>query len=92
MAKNDLNFSISKDNVVYTNISTNSDGYNGARIVVKVADKQYMSVSYEWEGSEKIPDFVMDVMKFMQTSGMKVNEVVVGREDDYKEYSNRHVE
>ena len=74
MASKDMKISISPDQVVFTNISRSKDGYNSARIVAKMNEKEYMSVSYEWEGNT-IPDFAMNLMGFMQA-----NELEVGKE------------
>jgi len=74
MAKKDMTIKIAADNIVYTNISKSKDGYNSARMVVKAADKEYMSISYEWEGTN-VPEFAMNLMGFMQA-----NELEVGKE------------
>jgi len=88
MAKkiNDFNVSIKPEEVMYTSINTNKDGYNSARMVMKSGDKAYMSVSYEWEGSG-IPDFVLEMMAFMKGSGMETSGVWEGKEKDYEEFS-----
>lgn len=85
MAKNaELNFKIDKSTIVYSSI-TKEGAYNHARVVSKMADKTYMIVSFEWEGSD-IPDYVMDLMSTMSASELKPNKVVAGREEDYAEY------
>ena len=72
MAKTkDMVIKITPDQVLYTNISKSKDGYNSARVVAKVSEKEYMSVSYEWEG-EGIPDFAMSLMSFMQANEIEV--------------------
>ena len=82
MAKNKgLNFNVASDNVMYTNISKSKDGFNSARLVAKMGEKEYMSISYEWEG-EGVPSFAMDLMMFMQAHDIKSNQVVAGFEDD----------
>jgi len=70
-----LAINIDKDEVMYTNISKSKDGYNSARIVVKRGDKEYMSISYEWEG-DGVPAFAMDLMGFMQANEIEPNTVV----------------
>ena len=84
--KKGLSISIGKDEVMYTNISKSKDGYNSARVVVKRGDKEYMSISYEWE-SDSIPAMVMDIMGFMQANEIKANMVVM--EEEYAKYQNR---
>ena len=39
--------------------------YKYASISVKLNDDEHMRVSYEW-ANEGVPEFVLDVMKFMQ--------------------------
>ena len=82
--KKGLTINISPDEVMYTNISKSKDGYNSARIVVKRGDKEYMSISYEWEG-EGVPGFALDLMGFMQASEIKPNVIV--DEKAYAEYT-----
>ena len=87
MAKmKDLSINVAKDKIMYTNISKSSDGYNSARLVAKMGEKEYMSISYEWEG-DGVPGFAMDLMGAMQEKAAKIGEVVEGFEDEYHEYS-----
>jgi len=81
-----LSISINKDEVMYTNISKSKDGYNSARVVVKRGDKEYMSISYEWEG-DGVPGFAMDLMGFMQASEIKPNTIL--DEKAYVEFLSR---
>ena len=76
MASKDMKITIAADQVMYSNISKSKDGYNSARVVAKISDNEYMSVSYEWEGSN-VPDFAMNLMGFMQA-----NEIEVGAHAD----------
>lgn len=78
-----LAINIGKDEVMYTNISKSKDGYNSARVVVKRGDKEYMSISYEWEG-DGVPAFAMDLMGFMQANEIKPNTIV--DEEAYASY------
>ena len=71
MASKDMKIMIAADQVMYSNISKSKDGYNSARIVAKMNEKEYMSVSYEWEGSN-IPDFAMSLMGFMQANELEL--------------------
>ena len=82
-AKN-LNFVISPEDVVYTNISKSSD-YNSARVTTKLGDKTYMSVSIEWADGEATPDVVMDLMDVMLKGGKEKAGVWEGKEKDYEE-------
>ncbi len=70
MAKKGMTIKIDGDNVVYSNISKSKDGYNSARVVVQVGEKEYMAISYEWEGGG-VPDFCMDLMGFMKANSLE---------------------
>ena len=84
--KSNFNISIDPSNVVYTGISRSRDGYSSARMVVKSGEKEYMSISYEWEGAG-VPDFAINLMSFMKNSGMEKSGVWAGKEDAYEEFS-----
>lgn len=82
--KNMFTVNIDPSNVMYTNISSSKDGYNSARMVVKAGENEYMSISYEWEGSGKVPGFAMDLMGLMKNMGQA--SVGVHDEEAYAEY------
>jgi len=88
--KKDSMFVINVDpeKVLYTNISTSKDGYNSARMVIKVDENEYMSVSYEWEG-DGVPGFAMDLMSFMKKSGTEKSGVWTNQEEAFKAFSER---
>jgi len=86
MAKTkDLTISVPKDKIMYTNISKSSDGYNSARLVAKMGEKEYISISYEWEG-EGVPGFAMDLMSSMQAASLKSGEVAAAFVEEYEAY------
>lgn len=85
MAKKDMTIKIGADQVMFSNISKSKDGYNSARVVAKVNEKEYMSVSYEWEGNN-VPDFAMNLMSFMQANEMQIGPVEEHAEE-YEEYA-----
>ncbi len=84
--KKELKITIAVEEIMYTNISKSKDGYNSARIVIKRGEKEYMSISYEWEG-DGVPGFAMDLMGFMQANEIEPNTVVM--EEEYAEYKER---
>lgn len=87
MAKmKDFNVSVQPDEVMYTSINTSKDGYNSARMVIKKGDSEYMSISYEWEGSS-IPGFAMDLMGFMKNNNAETSGIWEGKEDAYEEFA-----
>lgn len=71
MASKKFSLNIDPEQVVYSTISKSKDGYNSARLVVKAGDKEYMSISYEWEG-DTIPEFAMNLMGFMQANSLEM--------------------
>jgi hypothetical protein len=90
MAKKMKDFSVNvmPDEVLYTSINSSKDGYNSARMVVRKGEKEYMSISYEWEG-KKIPGFAMDLMDFMKTNNMESSGVWPEKEEAFKEFSKK---
>jgi hypothetical protein len=86
MAKQkNMSINIDPTQVVYTSIMKDKSGYNSARIVVKAADKEYMQISYDWEGSG-IPDFAMNLMDFMKSSNVETSGIWPGQEAAHLEY------
>lgn len=65
MDDKDYTFGISSKNVKGANISRHSDGYNYASVTAKMAEKEYMHLSYEW-GTDTIPEFAMNVMDIIK--------------------------
>jgi peptide subunit release factor 1 (eRF1) len=55
-------------------------------MVIKRGDNEYMSISYEWEGSG-IPGFAMDLMGFMKQNKMEKSGVWEGKEEAYEEFA-----
>ncbi len=84
--KKELKITIAIEEIMYTNISKSKDGYNSARVVIKRGEKEYMTISYEWDG-DGVPGFAMDLMGFMQANVIKPNTVVM--EEEYAEYTER---
>jgi len=86
MAKpKNMSINIDPTQVVYTSIMKDKSGYNSARIVVKAGDKEYMQISYDWEGSG-IPDFAMNLMEFMKNSNVETSGIWPGQEAAHVEY------
>ena len=82
----DFSVSVTPEEVMYTSINTSKDGYNSARMVIKKGDNEYMSISYEWEGSG-IPGFAMDLMGFMKQNNMESSGIWEGQEEAYEEFA-----
>jgi hypothetical protein len=90
MAKG-LNIKVNAEDIMYTNISKSKDGYNSARVVIKYADKEYMTVSYEWEG-EGVPGFALELMGTMKAAEINNNEVVEKYKEEFSAIHNRNPE
>jgi len=65
MSEKEYTFGISTKDVKGANISRHSDGYNYASVTAKMAEKEYMHLSYEW-GTDTIPEFAMNVMDIIK--------------------------
>lgn len=65
--KKDITIKVLADQIMHTGISVSKDGYKSARMLVKIRDKEYLSISYEWEG-DNVPGFVMEIMSFIQAN------------------------
>jgi hypothetical protein len=86
MAKaKDFTVKVLNEEVMYTSISKSKDGYNSARIAAKKGDKEYLSITYEWEG-DGVPSFALDLMDFMQANKIKAGKITEGMEEDYGSY------
>lgn len=70
MADKGYSIGIDVKTVKSVNISRYADGYNYASVSCKMADKEYMSVHYEWQG-KSIPEFAMQTMEIMKALGME---------------------
>jgi len=88
MAKKAMNIKIDPEQIMHSGISVSKDGYKSARMLVKVGEKEYMNVGYEWEG-EGVPSFVMDMMSFMKSNAEAVEKAKEEHAADYKEYIDR---
>jgi hypothetical protein len=90
MAKaKDLKITIDSTKVMYVTISKSKDGYNMARCSVKVDEKEYMSVAYEWEG-DGVPGFAMDLMAFMQANASDIEKAQKELDTEFAAFSERH--
>jgi hypothetical protein len=80
-----MNIAIDPTQVVYTSIMKDKSGFNSARMVIKAGDKEYLQISYDWEGSG-VPDFALNLMDFMKSSSVETSGVWPGQEVAYTEY------
>jgi hypothetical protein len=85
---NNFNVSVDPSQVMYTSINTSKDGYNSARMVVKTGEQEYMSISYEWEGSG-IPGFAMDLMSFMKSNNVETSGIWKDKEEEFASFEKK---
>lgn len=83
MANKAITIKVAPDEIMYSSISKSRDGYNSARMVSKVSEKVYMTVSVEWESDDTVPSFAMDLMDSLKAHEIKPNEVVGQYKDEY---------
>lgn len=83
MANKGLTVKVAPDEIMYSSISKSRDGYNSARLVSKISDNVYMNISVEWESSETIPSFAMDLMNTLKASKIKSGKVVEEYEEEF---------
>ena len=84
----DMNIKVMADQIMHSGISVSKDGYKSANLLVKVGDKEYMSISYEWSG-EGVPDFVMNLMSFIQSNEEEIEKSKKEKANEYEEYSEK---
>jgi hypothetical protein len=88
MAKSkDMVIKISPDEIVGSEIIKSGD-YRYASIGVKKGDKEYMRISYEWQG-DVVPEFVMGIMHFMSSNKEVIDPLKEERAEEYKELKER---
>ena len=88
MAKNKgLSINIMPEEIVGSEIMKSGD-YRYASLGVKKGDKEYMRISYEWQG-EGVPEFVMGIMQWMQSNKEEIDALKEERAEEYKELKER---
>ncbi len=81
MAKGDLTIIITPTEIMGSEIMKSGD-YKYARVSVKKNDKQYLSISFEWQDAE-IPEFVMGLMSWMQSNKEEIEKAKVEFATEY---------
>ena len=87
-SKKALKIEVKVEEIIHSSITRSRENYNSARLVTKVGDKAYMSISVEWEG-DSVPSFAMDLMGTLQANKMTAGKVVEGKEEEYGEFLSR---
>jgi len=88
-SKKGLTIKITADEIMYTSINKSKDSYNSARLIAKVGDKVYMSISVEWEGTDSIPSFAMDLMGIITANKEEIEKSMEEKAEEYKDYEAR---
>ncbi len=88
MAKNKgMTINILPEEIVGSEIVKSGD-YRYASIGVKKGDKEYMRISYEWQG-EGVPEFVMAIMSWMSSNKEIIDPLKKERAEEYKALKER---
>ena len=87
MAKGDMTISISPAEIMGSEVMKSGE-YKYARVSVKKSDKQYMSISCEWQDAE-IPEFVMALFDFMKANKDVVDNSKLDSTDEYASLKDR---
>jgi len=82
---NNMFIELVPEKVVFTQIMKDKSGYNTARVVMRIGDKEYLQISYDWEG-QNIPDFALQLMEFMKNNNVETSGVWPGKEQAYEEF------
>jgi len=61
---------------------TKSGEYKYASVGVKLGDKEYLRISYEWS-SDGVPDFVMNLMGWMTSNQEEVDKAKETNKEEY---------
>lgn len=89
-SKKGLTVKIAPGEIMYTSINKSKDGYSSARLVAKLADKVYLNVSVEWEGTESIPSFAMDLMGLITANKEEIEQSEEGKAEEFAAYEERN--
>lgn len=88
MAKNKgMTITIAPEEIVGSEIVKSGD-YRYASIGVKKGDKEFMRISYEWQG-EGVPEFVMAIMSWMSSNKEIIDPLKEERAEEYKALKER---
>ena len=93
MAKKEIKITFEVDKIMNVNLSSSKSGYNYASVSIKISDNNYMSVGYEWKtgDDETVPDFVMDLLSFIQKDKANKETASVELKEEGREFANRLV-
>lgn len=88
MAKNKgMTITIASEEIVGSEIVKSGD-YRYASIGVKKGDKEFMRISYEWQG-EGVPEFVMAIMSWMSSNKEIIDPLKEEWAEEYKALKER---
>lgn len=81
--KKPFNLQFDSDNIMNVSMTKSKSGYNYVSVGIKLADNQYISIGYEWQG-DNIPDFAMDMLSYLSADKAKLEKASESKE--YKEF------
>jgi hypothetical protein len=76
-----MSISFTPEQIMGSNITRNGDN-KYASIGIKVGDKEYMNITYEWAG-DSIPDFIMSIMLWIQSNKEEIDASKETLKDEY---------
>ena len=82
-----ITLSFSPEEIIGADIAKSGE-YKYASVGIKRGEKERLRISYEWSG-EGIPDFVMNLMGWMQANQEEIDSNKKEFEDEYKELKER---
>ena len=80
--KKGMSLTVMPDQIMYSGIRRSKDGFNSAGFEARLSEGEYVSVSYEWKG-DSIPDFVFDLMGFIQSNKEEIDQAVAGFAEEF---------
>lgn len=87
MAAKKLSLNIMPEEIIGAEIVRSND-YRHASVGIKRGEDEYMRIMYEWKG-EKIPEFVMSLMGWMQANREEIDARKEEFKDEYKSLKER---
>ncbi|MFA5397401.1 MAG: hypothetical protein WC346_15435 [Methanogenium sp.] len=82
-----MNISFSADQIIGADI-TRSGEYKYASVGIKLGDKEFIRISYEWAG-EGIPDFVMGLQGWMGANKEVIDATKEAAKEEYASIKER---
>jgi len=82
-----MSITFGADQIIGADITRSGD-YKYASVGIKLGDKEFIRISYEWS-SEGIPDFVMGLQGWMGANKEEIDTTKETNKDEYTSLKNR---